>query len=135
MSTLSAKSSEDDSVFPPTAGELALPGYQRKYLRAMAHPLKPVILIGQRGVTAAVAQEMVQALDRHELVKVKFIECKNKIEKQRMAEELKTAVGAYLVGMVGHTAIYYRPNVDPEKRKISLPQRAAGFSHENPASI
>jgi len=133
MSTSSQTSSEDDSKLAPPAGE-ALKGYQRKYLRAMAHALKPVLLIGQRGVTPTVAQELAQALDRHELVKIKFIECKVKSDKQRMAEELKDTVGAHLIGMVGHTAIFFRSNPDPEKRKIFPPQRSTGNSEEEPIS-
>lgn len=131
MSTLSAKSSEDDNTLPPGASE-PLRGYQRKYLRAMAHSMKPVLLIGQRGATPMVAQELAQALKIHELVKIKFIECKVKSDKQRMAEELRAAVDAHLVGMVGHTAIFYRSNPDPEKRKISLPQRSAYPSQDDP---
>jgi RNA-binding protein len=127
MSTSSQTSSEGDSKLAPHAGE-SLKGYQRKFLRAMAHAMKPVLLVGQRGVTPTVAQELAQALDRHELVKIKFIECKVKSDKQRMAEELKAAVGAHLIGMLGHTAIFFRSNPDPEKRKISPPQRSAGDS-------
>jgi|GEM_PF-431368 len=129
MSTSSQKSSEGDRKLAPHAGE-SLKGYQRKFLRAMAHAMKPVLLVGQRGVTPTVVQELAQALDRHELVKIKFIECKVKSDKQRMAEELKAAVGAHLVGMVGHTAIYFCPNPDPEKRKISPPQRSTGDFEE-----
>jgi RNA-binding protein len=101
----------------------------------MAHALKPVLLIGQRGATAAVAQELAQALDRHELVKIKFIECKDKRDKQRMVEELKSAVGAHLVGMVGHTAIFFLPNPDPEKRKIHPPQKSSGRSGQDPIPV
>ncbi len=133
MSTSSQISSEDDSKSAPPAGE-ALKGYQRKYLRAMAHALKPVLLIGQRGLTPTVTQELAQALDRHELVKIKFIECKVKGDKQRMAEELKDAASAHLIGMVGHTAIFFRSNPDPEKRKILPPQRPTANSEEEPIS-
>jgi RNA-binding protein len=100
----------------------------------MAHALKPVLLIGQRGVTPTVTQELAQALDRHELVKIKFIECKVKGDKQRMAEELKDAVSAHLIGMVGHTAIFFRSNPDLEKRKILPPQRPTDHSEQESIS-
>ncbi|RJQ76846.1 MAG: ribosome assembly RNA-binding protein YhbY [Desulfobacteraceae bacterium] len=100
-----------------------LKGYQRKYLRALAHPLKPVILIGLRGVTDEVAVALKEALDRHELIKIKFVESKSKADKNRMIEALQSATQAHLVGMIGHTAIFFRQNADRDKQKISLPQR------------
>lgn len=100
-----------------------LSGYQRKYLRALAHPLKPVILIGQRGVTDELAKTFYEALDRHELIKVKFNENKTKTAKGAMVAVLQKATQACLVGMIGHTAIFFRQNSDPEKQCIRLPQR------------
>jgi RNA-binding protein len=96
--------------------------------------MKPVLLVGQRGVTPTVVRELAQALDRHELVKIKFIECKVKSAKQQMAEELMATVDAHLIGMVGHTAIFFRSNPDPEKRKITPPQRSKNDSEEDSIS-
>jgi RNA-binding protein len=127
------KRSEEDKTLPPAVSK-PLKGYQRKYLRAMAHGLKPVLLIGQRGVSPAVALEMEEALNRHELIKVKFIESKDKSAKQKMAEALRDAVRAHLVGMIGHTAIFFRPNPDPEKQKIHPPQRPSNDTDEGPTA-
>lgn len=44
----------------------------KKKLRAQAHTLKPVVMIGQSGLTAAVLAELDQALNTHELIKVKI---------------------------------------------------------------
>jgi RNA-binding protein len=44
----------------------------KKKLRAEAHTLKPVVMIGQSGLTAAVVAEIEQAFDSHELIKVKI---------------------------------------------------------------
>jgi RNA-binding protein len=103
---------------------IRLKGFQRRYLRAAAHPLKPVILIGQKGVSPELVASLEQALDQHELVKVKFIENKNKADKTRMIQDLQNAVNAELAGTLGHTAIFYRESPDPKKRRIILPQKS-----------
>ena len=45
---------------------------QRKYLKGLAHGLKPVVFIGQRGVSEALEKAMNEALDAHELIKGPF---------------------------------------------------------------
>lgn len=94
---------------------------QCKYLRGRAHGLKPIVLIGQKGLTASVEEALDEALIKHELVKVKFIEGKEKTLKQRTVEDLQNVLGASKVGMIGHTVIFYRPHPEPDKRKIQLP--------------
>ena len=100
-----------------------LKGYQRKYLRSIAHGLKPMILIGQKGLTAEVLLSAEAALDTHELIKVKFNNFKEKDHKAEIVDRLEKKTGCERVGMIGHTAILYRQQKDPEKRKISLPSR------------
>ena len=95
---------------------------QMKYLRGLAHGLKPVVLIGQNGLTDAVVQATESALDRHELIKVKFNDIKDKTQKKAHASSLESATSSSMVGMIGHIAIFYRRHRDAEKRKISLPQ-------------
>jgi RNA-binding protein len=101
----------------------ALKGYQRKYLRGLAHALKPVVQVGQKGLADGVLETLAEALETHELVKVKFVEHKEKNRKADFAEIIETKTGAALVGVIGHTAIFYRPKTDPEKRKIALPEK------------
>ena len=98
-----------------------LTGYQRKYLRALAHPLKPIVLIGSRGYTEAVAGALDAALLKHELVKIKFNDDKTNDFKAKTTAALEKTTGSQVVGTIGHTAIYYRPHPEPEKRKISIP--------------
>ncbi len=100
---------------------LRLTGQARKYLRGLAHSLKPVVLIGHKGTSASVSQALEQALLKHELVKVKFIEDKTKEQKNRKISILEKDTGATMVGMIGHIAIFYRPNPEADKRKITLP--------------
>lgn len=103
-----------------------LKGFEKKYLRGLAHGQKPVVLIGQRGITPSLLAAIHEALDTHELIKIKFNEFKEKDEKAGACEEIQRETGATLVGTIGHMAIFYRPRNDPEKRKIVLPRQASG---------
>jgi RNA-binding protein len=100
-----------------------LEGLQRKYLRGLAHRLKPVVFIGQKGLTPEVLSSAGKALERHELIKVKFNDFKGKDEKTEISGRIAKETGAENVGMIGHTVVFYRQQEDPEKRNISLPQR------------
>ena len=94
---------------------------QRKYLRGVAHGLKPVVLIGQKGLTTSVVDALDEALMAHELVKAKFIDDKDKAFKTQAIEKLTKATESELVGLIGHTAIFFRPHPDPDKRRITIP--------------
>ncbi len=100
-----------------------LSGFQKKYLRGLAHGAKPVVHIGHQGVTDAVIRAADDALATHELIKVKFVDFKEKAQKRAISGELEARTGADLVGMIGHVGIFYRPQEDPEKRMIALPER------------
>ena len=100
-----------------------LESFQRKYLRGVAHGLKPVVFIGQKGLTPGVLLSVEKAIERHELIKVKFNGFKEKADKDEITGRIETETGAENVGMIGHTCIFFRQQEDPEKRKVSLPQR------------
>ena len=102
-----------------------LEGFQRKYLRGLAHSLKPVVFIGQKGLTPEVLLSAEKAFERHELIKVKFNDFKGKDEKTEISGRIEKETGSENVGMIGHMAILYRQQEDPEKRKIFLPQKNA----------
>jgi RNA-binding protein len=99
----------------------------KKRLRAEAHSHKPVIMIGQAGLTPAVLAEIEIALDCHELLKVRIrAERENR---KTISGEIIAATGAELIQMIGQIAVLYRPN--PEKRikketpvKKSKPKKA-----------
>ena len=99
----------------------ALTSSQAKYLRGLAHNIKPVVHVGQKGVTAALKRSLEEALNRHELIKVKFIEFKEKEQKKKIAADIEAMNACRLAGMIGHVAIFFRPQKDPKKRKINLP--------------
>lgn len=100
---------------------IQLKGSQRKYLRGLAHGLNPSALVGQKGVTPALIEEIGHALDAAELIKIKFIDHKDKESKTALTEEICRQTGSVTAGMVGHVVVLYRRNPDPEKQKIHLP--------------
>ena len=104
----------------------SLKGYQKRFLRGQAHRLKPVVFVGQKGFTQPLANAMNDALDQHELVKVKFLEFKEKDKKLALIGQIEKTVSCEMAGLVGHTAIFFRQQSDPEKRKIILPKHAGG---------
>lgn len=95
--------------------------HEKQYLKGLAHSLKPVVTIGQKGNTPAVVKSIAQALDDHELIKIRFLDFKGKTEKQGIISELEKQAGAECVGLIGHVAIFYKQHDDPEKRKIKFP--------------
>lgn len=100
-----------------------LKGFQKKFLRGLAHGMKPVVFIGQRGMTETVENAVEEALNAHELIKIKFNETKEKDRKMEIAAKIERRSDCQLVGLIGHVAIFYRPHRDPEKRKIIVPTR------------
>lgn len=102
----------------------SLNSYQRKYLRGLAHRLNPVVLIGQNGLTDTVVNSTLQALKKHELIKVKFIDYKKKDQKKEILESLRQQTQSKLVSLIGHVAIFFKPHPEPAKRTISLPKKS-----------
>jgi len=100
-----------------------LKGFQKQYLKGLAHGLKPVVFVGQKGITPEVAKAIAEALNQHELIKVKFIEFKEKNQKEKIAGAIEKETASEQVGMIGHVAVFFRQQEDPEKRKIALPKR------------
>lgn len=100
---------------------MELKGSQRKHLRGLAHKLNPAALVGQKGVTPALMEEIDTALEASELIKIKFIDNKEKEVKTALVEEIAKRARCHVAGMIGHVAVLYRQHPNPEKRKIKLP--------------
>jgi RNA-binding protein len=94
---------------------------QAKFLRGLAHGLSPVVFVGHKGLTPTVLDSVREALDVHELIKLKFIDSKDRRLKAGMAAEIEAQTDSRLAGLIGHTAIFYRRHPDAEKRRITLP--------------
>lgn len=82
---------------------------QIRELRSQAHHLNPVVLLGQHGFTKAVQQEIDQALDVHELIKVRISGAERE-DRKRITERICAACRAELIQMIGHISVIYRKN-------------------------
>jgi RNA-binding protein len=100
-----------------------LKGYEKKYLRGLAHNLKPMVLIGREGMTDGIVRAAEEGLSQHELIKIKFNEYKDKEQRVPITDQLVERTGSALIGTIGHTAILFRPQPDPAKRRIRLPAK------------
>ncbi len=93
---------------------MTLTSKQKQELKAQAHSLKPVILIGSHGLTEAVLAETDRALDDHELIKVK-VAGEDRDTRQQIAEEISLKLHAHIVQIIGRTLVLYR--VNPNKKR------------------
>jgi RNA-binding protein len=92
---------------------------QKRYLRGLAHALRPVVLVGAKGVTPGVLAELEQALEQHELVKVK-VAAEDREARDAAIAAFVEGAQASLVGRVGHVAVLYRRRLD--KPLVILPR-------------
>ncbi len=89
---------------------------QIKSLRAEGHRLrlKPVVTIGQHGLSDNVNQEIDQALLRHELLKIR-IPALGKQGKKELAATICQQHEALLVEMIGNVIVIYRRNAKQDR--------------------
>lgn len=97
---------------------MKLSNTQRRYLRGLAHPLKPVVTIGGKGLSDAVMAEIETALEHHELLKLK-LPAVERAERQQMLDEICAVGKAVCVQSIGRVGVIYRPAKNP---KIPLPK-------------
>ncbi|HCE8948284.1 TPA: ribosome assembly RNA-binding protein YhbY [Morganella morganii] len=91
---------------------------QVQHLKALAHHLNPVVMIGNNGLTEGVLAETEVALTHHELIKVK-IAGEDREMKTLIADAIVRETGAYNVQIIGKILVLYRPS---EAQKIILPK-------------
>ena len=92
---------------------------QVRHLRALAHHHKPVVLLGQHGLTEAVMAEIELALEHHELIKVR-VPGMDREDKRDVIEVICERTGADLVQAIGHMAVLFRKRA--KDSQISLPR-------------
>lgn len=95
---------------------------QRRHLRALAHHLNPVVMIGSAGVTDGVAAAVDGALSQHELIKVR-VDADAPEDRHEVAEALSSRLQAAQVQVIGHVVVLYRRH--PTDPKLSLPDLPA----------
>ena len=92
---------------------------QKKHLRGLGHKLKPVVMVGDAGLSAAVYDELESALDHHELIKVKLRS--DRLTRKSQSYEIASNCKATIVHQIGQVTCFYRHNA--EKPVIELPKK------------
>lgn len=115
-----------------TTAQLESPIYttrQKQYLKALAHPLSPLVHIGKEGLTPAIIATVKRELEHHELIKVK-VGNNSGLERHQTSAEIAEASDSFLVQVIGKIFVLYRPNPDkPKEQRIHLPRKDKDRSH------
>jgi len=98
---------------------MSLSGKQRRFLRAEAHALEPVVMIGKEGLSETVLGAVQEALLTHELIKVRVLESAP-LDRKEVAEQLPALIKAELAGLVGRILILYKRH--PSAPRLNVPQ-------------
>ncbi|EHU2621592.1 ribosome assembly RNA-binding protein YhbY [Acinetobacter baumannii] len=85
----------------------ALSIHERKRLRQIGHVLNPVVMIGGQGLTDAVIEETLRALNDHELIKVK-IAGEDREARAAVIDAIVEATGAEAVQKIGKIVLLYK---------------------------
>ena len=91
---------------------------QIRKLKALGQRLEPVLHLGKEGATDAFLKSVDEALDRHELIKIKFAAFKE--ERKEMAQTIAEKTASFPAMQVGHVLVLYRPASAPAQRKVEI---------------
>jgi RNA-binding protein len=91
---------------------------QKKSLRSLAHSLKPIVMVAGAGASEGVIKELDQALDHHELLKVR-IRVGDREARDELIQQLCGDTRAVLIQRIGNVATVFRRN--PDKPRIKIP--------------
>ncbi|WP_413380104.1 ribosome assembly RNA-binding protein YhbY [Alkalihalobacillus sp. 1P02AB] len=95
-----------------------LTGKQKRFLRSKAHHLNPIFQVGKGGVNENMVQQISEALEVRELIKVSVLQnCE--YDKQEVADEINKGTKADIVQIIGNTIVLYRESV--EQKQLVLP--------------
>ena len=92
---------------------------ERKRLRQIGHALNPVVMLGDKGLTENVIEELARALNDHELIKVKIAGA-DRETKRLIIDAILRETKACEVQIIGHILVLYRPSEEPQ---IQLPRK------------
>jgi len=95
---------------------LKLTPAERSELRSQAHGLKPVVLIGDAGLTPAVMKEIDAGLNVHGLIKVRVFG-DDRDARVAMYEAICAELGAAPIQHIGKLLVMYRPKKEEEKQR------------------
>ncbi|MDK7255105.1 ribosome assembly RNA-binding protein YhbY [Haemophilus sp. UMB1048] len=92
---------------------------QKQFLKGLAHHLSPVVMLGGNGLTEGVLAEIDNALNHHELIKVKIAGA-DRETKQLIIDAIVRETQSSNVQTIGHILVLYRPS---EEGKIQLSRK------------
>lgn len=92
---------------------------QIRKLKGLAQRMDPSLKVGKQGLSEGFINTLNAELDRHELVKLKFVEFKD--QRKELAPQLAARTQSHLVTLLGNVVVLYRPNPDESQRKIKFP--------------
>ena len=101
---------------------MSLTETQKKALKKLAHNLKPVIMVGNAGVTASLLNELDSTIEHHELMKVK-VSAGERDARDAAIKRLCKASKSELVGRVGNIASCTAHRKKAAKKSLKLPCR------------
>lgn len=95
-----------------------LTGKQKRFLRAKANRLKPIFQVGKIGVNENMVAQIIDALEKHELMKVSILQnCED--DKEVVAQQLADGTEASVVQIIGKNIVLYKES--KENKQINLP--------------
>ncbi|RBW48882.1 ribosome assembly RNA-binding protein YhbY [Marinobacter sp. F3R11] len=98
---------------------MSLSPEQRREYRAIAHNLKPVIIVGDKGLTENLQEELERALNDHELIKIK-VASQDRETRQEAINALCESSGAEIVQTIGKIAVIMRRAKKPNPKLSNL---------------
>jgi len=104
---------------------LSLTVSERRDLKARAHPLSPIVMIGNAGLNEAVLKEIAASLKTHELIKIRVMSDERAV-REAMLEAICTRLNAAPVQHIGKILVVYQPNPDAHKIEIKQMPRHKG---------
>jgi RNA-binding protein len=100
----------------------ALTARQKQFLKALAHPLNPLVQIGKEGMSTGIIDTVKAELLNHELIKVK-IGNNSGLEKHATSQAVSEQTESILVQLIGKVFVLYKPNPEKAKdKRIKLPK-------------
>ena len=94
---------------------------QKKFLRGLGHPLKPVIIVGESGLSESLLAEYESTLNHHELMKIR-VRVGDRAARDEIIEKLCSESSANLIQRIGNVALLYRLNLKKKtEKRIRLP--------------
>ncbi|WP_099158572.1 ribosome assembly RNA-binding protein YhbY [Virgibacillus ndiopensis] len=95
-----------------------LTGKQKRFLRSEAHHLKPIFQVGKTGVNENMIEQINEALEKRELIKVSILQ--NCLEdKDDVAVQIAEGTKAEVVQIIGNNIVLYKES--KENKHIKLP--------------